>query len=148
MNSTDFMGAMIALVITFTLAMFLVIQFCDVRPEHKVIEEDFTVMNNRRDVWAPSEKNKQLSNLNGDGFYNKLMAMHEMKIHHTLCNNMLSITSVKMNLSLDEIIKIRSYVRVADHRMRKYMKKAAPHPYGEILRAIYYNYDNTKMYAS
>jgi len=56
------------------------------------------------------------------------------------------MTSVKMNLSLDEIIKIRSYIRTADHRMRKYMKKAAPHRYGEVLKAIYNNYDNTKKY--
>ncbi len=143
------MTAMIALVITFTLGLFVIIQFSDIRPESKVTVEEFqdsNVMDSRGDMCVSSEKNKQLTNLNGDGFYNKLMAMHEMKMHHTLCSNMLSITSVKMNLSLDEIIKIRSYIRVADHRMRKYMKKAAPHPYGEVLKAIYNNYDNTKMY--
>jgi hypothetical protein len=113
-----------------------------------VVEEDFDDMNSHENLPSQKRVNNQKgnNNLNGDGFYNKLMAMHEMKMHHTLCTNMLSMTSVKMNLSLDEIIKIRSYIRTADHRMRKYMKKAAPHPYGEVLKAIYNNYDNTKKY--
>ena len=94
----------------------------------------------------PTKKNthKPISNnLNGDGFYNKLIAMHNMKMHHTHCNYVLSNKDIKMKLSLDEIINIRKYIRVADHRMRKYMKKAAPHPCGEILTAIYYNYQPT-----
>jgi len=130
--------------ISFTISFFIILHFYDVRPQPKVVEEDFDDMNTSGNVLVTSQK--RVNNMNGDGFYNKLMAMHEMKMHHTLCSNMLSITSVKMNLSLDEIIKIRSYIRVADHRMRKYMKKAAPHPYGQVLKAIYNNYDNTKMY--
>jgi len=109
-----------------------------------------TIFTYEKPVKVPTEKNtyKHLNNnLNGDGFYNKLVAMHNMKLHHAHCNEVLSSTDLKMKLSLDEIIKIRKYIRTADHRMRKYMKKAAPHPCGEILRYIYYNYDNTKIYA-
>ena len=146
MNSIDLINAMISLAITFTIGAFIVIQIYITHLEHNAIKEYNTAHVTPQKVKKQKQKNQNINNLNGDGFYNKLMAMHEMKAHHTLCENILSNTTVKMNLSLDEIIKIRSYIRVADHRMRKYMKKAAPHPYGEVLQSIYHNYDNAKIW--
>jgi len=44
MNTADLMTAMIALLITFTISLFIIIQFSNIRPQRKVVEEDFDDM--------------------------------------------------------------------------------------------------------
>jgi hypothetical protein len=70
------------------------------------------------------------------GFYNKLLATHNMRVLQDRVVKMLADTNAKMNMSLEEIQHMRKIQRHTKVKLEKYMRKTRDHPLGCMIQNI------------
>ena len=69
-------------------------------------------------------------------FYNRIIAVYNMKLLSNACENILKNPSEKLDLSLEQIQRVRSDYTYANTKINKYIMKSRNHPQIHILFAL------------
>jgi hypothetical protein len=69
-------------------------------------------------------------------FYNRILAVYNMKFLANTCKKILDNPEEKLNLSLEQIQKVRADFKYANTKIAKYINKSKNHPHIDVLEAL------------
>ena len=69
-------------------------------------------------------------------FYNRILAVYNMKYLANTCKMILDNPEEKLNLSLEQIQNVRADFKYANTKIAKYINKSKNHPHLDILQAL------------
>ena len=69
-------------------------------------------------------------------FHNRILAVNNMKTIVNICKQILDSPEHKLNLSLEQILKVRNDYKYATQKIKKYITKSRNHPDVQILQTL------------
>ena len=99
-----------------------------------------TVVSKKGNIMTPKQAIHRKQQLSMDiCFHNRMIAIYNMKSLAATCSKILNNVSEKMDLSLEQIHKVRKDLAYANLKIKKYINKSVDHPYVHILEALAYD---------
>ena len=147
-SNMDTCQFMTAFSITVTvLAVTLIITILCMDEPKKIIEEPMNqesqentvihVLSRKGHPLTPKQVESRSKQIGFDiCFYNRILAVYNMKFVADTCKKILDSPEEKMKLSLEQIQRVRSDLKYANTKITKYITKSRNHPHIVILEAL------------
>ena len=119
-----------------TTLMLLAVVF-SIDYNYTVKETPLVVLSKKGHPMTPKQVENRSKQIGFDiCFYNRIIAVYNMKYLANLCKKILDSPSEKLNLSLEQIQKVRTDFKYANTKIAKYINKSRNHPHLDILQAL------------
>ena len=109
-----------------------------VQPEEPIVQPvEGVYVSKKGNIMSEKQYKNHIRQKNFDiAFHSRILAVHSMKQLLDICANILNSPEKKLDLSLEQIQKVRNDYKYAKTKINKYIKKSRNHPDVHILHAL------------